>query len=232
MSAPEAGFALLRNAQELESAFVNSPYAKRSQDWLTGLRSALEITHFENYGGIGRYPIDADYPFVRPGWQWENTDEADTEGTAQRHIFDLLGKVEGVLPDEDWLIDGPWLIPDLQTAREVKQLTKSKDSFDIVEVAKLPNRTERPSIGLDIGYWAHGNFSLICDSAVWPLWHPPLPDDFEELAHHVKNLNGRLLFDTEAAATEFRDFYRSRNWAEVETGGSGYFNIIEVAEAG
>jgi hypothetical protein len=174
--------------------------------------------------------LNAFYPYVPPGWQWSKKEPTDVDDGARSRMCDVLGIVEGQLPKQDWLIDGPWLIPEIDHARELMGLVTYPEQFEKVEVARHPTHTRTRSIGFDIGYWAHGNFSLIYECAVWPLWHPPNPYDFEKLAKWFGNLNERILFDTVKDAAEFRDFYRSRSWAETEQEGIEEFVIIEIAE--
>jgi hypothetical protein len=123
------------------------------------------------------------------------------------------------------------LVPGLSHAREVLELISSPEKFEIVEVARFPSRTNNISLGFDVGYWASGNFSLICDCAIWPLWHPPPLDVFEEVAPQLSCVNGNGLFPTAEAALAFRDFYRSQTWAETEDDGPGQLELIEVAKA-
>jgi len=96
--------------------------------------------------------------------------------------------------DNEWLIDGPWLIPSFEQTVEVLHLVSVAEEYELVEVAHHPVRTRRPSIGFDIGYWASGNFPIICDSLVWPLWHPPPPEALQSLSHYAKKLNEHVLF--------------------------------------
>ena len=219
----------MRSAGPLNQAYEASPIAQEYQEEFSQLRQAFGFPRADRYGGNGRYPLNADYPYQPPGWQWSREEFIDVDAIARSQLCDVLGIVEGQLPKEDWLIDGPWLIPDIKRAQELKRLTVSPEQFEIIEVARHPVRTKTPSIGYDIGYWAYGNFSLICDCAVWPLWHPPDPSDNKELAKWLGNLNERMLFETVYEAISFRDFYRSRSWAETERENAEEFTIIEIA---
>jgi hypothetical protein len=141
----------------------------------------------------------------------------------------VLGLVEEEFPKEEWMIDGPWLIQDLELAREIRGISQHPDQLEIIQVARFPNRTTSRSLGFDVGYWALGNFSLICDSAIWPCWHPPDLDEIGGLAKVLKGLNERMMFNTPDEALFFRKFYLSRSWTEKEAGTR--FEIIEVADA-
>jgi len=231
MAAPDTGFALVRKGLLLHQAFEASPVAVRFAQELRLMRIALNSVVPGKYAGIGRYPLNADYPYVPPGWQWAQAkrDEID-DSTAMVLLRSALGLVEGEFPQEEWLIDGPWLIQGLDVAREIRRISQYSAQLEIIEVARFPNRTTAPSLGFDVGYWASGNFSLICDSAIWPLWHAPDMADVETLAEALKALNERMLFDAPDEARRFREFYRSCGWAEIEAGTP--FELIEIAIPG
>ena len=118
------------------------------------------------YRGIGRYPLNADYQDPGSGWQWSETTTVDLDATARARLREIVGADTPMCHDNEWLIDGPWLIPSFEQAVEVLHLVSVAEEYELVEVAHHPVRTRRPSIGFDIGYWASGNFPIICDSLV------------------------------------------------------------------
>jgi hypothetical protein len=70
-------------------------------------------------------------------------------------------------------------------------------------------------------------YSLICDTVVAPTWHPPAPEDFQELAAEVRRLNQHLLFETPDDALSFKSYYTSKPWAETEDF-EGAFKTVRV----
>jgi len=232
MSAPGTGFALMQFSSILDSAYEASPFAKNAEKELKILRNALPFIKPDQYRGIGRYPFNADYAYDAPGWQWADKDAPISQDEiARARLREILGIQGEDVPEESWLIDGPWLLPELSYAREVLKLLSSLEKYEIVEVARFPFRAKGVSLGFDVGYWASGNFSLICDCAIWPLWHPPVLDVFKELARHLSCVNSNGLFPTIETGLSFRDYYRSQNWTETEDDKFRRFELIEVAEA-
>jgi hypothetical protein len=51
---------------------------------------------------------------------------------------------------------------------------------------------------------------------VRPLWHPPQPECFDELARELKMVNESFLFSSAEGAARFRSWYRTQYWAETE----------------
>jgi hypothetical protein len=96
----------------------------------------------------------------------------------------------------------------------------------MIEVACYPSRTTAPAVGFDVGWWASGNFSIVCDAVVWPLWHPPPVEAMPAMAEYLQGLNEAVLFADVASAERYREWYRQQKWAEHE---GRPFEIIEVA---
>jgi hypothetical protein len=224
MSAPDRGFALMKFPQMLARAFESSPFARNFESCVGQLRDSLPHVRPENYRGIGRYPINADYDYPEPGWQW--SDRPEPPIGERLALAEALGVGGDNFPNEEWLIDGPWLIPDLACAKGVADLLESQNIYEIIEVARYPSRTDAASIGFDVGWWASGNFSLICDTAVWPIWHPAPPDAMTAFSANLSLLNEAVLFPDVDSAVSFRDMYRAQPWAETE---DSAFEIVEIA---
>jgi len=119
-------------------------------------------------------------------------------------------------------------LPDIAAASQVRSFLEQPDSYELIEVARHPARTRANPLGFDVGYWASGNFSLISDVALWPLWHPPPIEALSSLAPLLNALNECVLFSDAAAAMRFREAYRSQPWAEDEEGTP--FEVIQIAK--
>jgi hypothetical protein len=98
------------------------------------------------------------------------------------------------------------------------------NKYELVELCTRPDSPPH-LLGFDVGYWGGGNFSILCDAAIWPRWHPPIPDAIPDLVRHVEKLNGHGLFPSAASATAFAEWYSSQDWAEREPEG---FHVIAV----
>ncbi|GEM_PF-1482776 len=228
MSAPNRGFAVMRRPMALAKAYDSSPVGLANRPFVNQLLALLPHVRPELYRGIGRYPLNADYDYVDPGWQWANRVRPIGEEQARRRLAQILD-IEGTnVREEDWLIDGPWLVPDPDRAKELMDLLGNRDAYEVIEVACYPSRTDAASLGFDVGYWASGNFSLICDTAVWPLWHPPSLQALEDLRLHLVHLNDNVLFPNLESALLFREWYRAQPWAEKEDE-PDEFEVVEVA---
>jgi hypothetical protein len=229
MSAPNHGFAVMRTPLALARAYDSSPVGLANRPFVNQLRALLPHVRPELYRGIGRYPLNADYNYGDPGWQWANRDNPSGEERARERLAEILGVGGDDLPQEEWLINGPWLVSDLPLAEELLALIQKRADYEIIEAARQPSRTRAVSLGFDVGYWASGNFSLVCDTAIWPLWHPPDAQAIEQLKIRLNNLNAHGLFPAAESAFEFREWYRTQTWAEEEDATeSGLFEVVEV----
>lgn len=226
MSAPDRGFALMKLPQALATTFEASPLVGKYRGDFDKLRKSFPQARPAQYRGIGRNPINADYDLVEPGWQGANGELPIGEERARLALAEALGITGDGLPDEEWLIDGPWLVPSLACARKIFGYIERPGRYEIIEAARFPSRTRTESIGFDVGYWASGNFSILCDTAIWPIWHPPPSDVPAEISDCLSCLNEAALFPDAKSTASFRDVYRVQPWAEQE---DCPFDIIEIA---
>jgi len=214
-------FALMRQPVELEAAFVESPHYCRGQGFIDQLRALLPTDLAARYRGIGRFPF-TEYPERGPGWQG-NVEYDDGEAKARALLTAFLGPYDMVTPYPRAFLT------QVQQAASVQTALARPDAYEIVELCTHP---EAPIglLGFDVGYWGGGNFSILCDAAVWPTWHPPEAEAVTELARRVGGLNRNGLFPTTEEATIFTAWYSSQEWAEKQ---STDFAVIAVgAHAG
>jgi hypothetical protein len=198
----------MRHSAELETAYMSSPLAVRNCASLKAIRqSALAFDHFLSYRGIGRCPFSEDYPEPEPGWQSERAGDGDPELQARRLLGRFLGPSDYVTPYPRAFL------AQLEYAREVRAILVAPEKYEIVELCTSP---ERPVniLGFDIGYWGGGNYSILCDAAIWPVWHPPVSEAVCELSAFINKLNDSALFPSEESAREYLGWYRCQEWAE------------------
>jgi hypothetical protein len=210
-------FALMRLPEELEAAFSSSPRYGRAQGGIETIRSSMPDGLALRYRGIGRFPF-TEYPEVGPGWQGEAPHHDDGEGRARELFLGFLGPHDLVTP---------WpraFLSDNSHAGAVRASLLKAHLYEVVELCTPPETPAEP-LGFDVGYWGGGNFSILCDTAIWPTWHPPAPSAISELAHHLAPLNRYGLFPTLEAAANFASWYNAQTWAEQEPSD---FSIIAV----
>ena len=173
---------------------------------------------FTHYRGIGRYPF-TEYPVPDPGWQGSGNPNDDDQEPAARALL------EGFLSADDYETPYPRaFVSNLEQAHQIRAALKAPGKFEIVELCMQP---ERPAelLGFDIGYWGGGNFSILCDAAIWPIWHPPEPKAFEALSAFTRKLNRHALFPSWESAQDYLNWYRQQAWSETEP---SEFSIIAV----
>ena len=191
------------------------------------LQESLSFLTPNSYRGISRNPLSAfpidDVVMLRNSNYYGV--EVNTE--AQLKMLELLGSPpENYDPDFDTS-----MLPKLAQAIEVINLIDSEKraDYEIIKITRESTIKDNSTLGYDIGYWGGDFFSLICDSSIWPKWHGPTWSDVPELARQLKVLNTHLLFDDYRQAVVFREWYKTKEWAETENK-NGQFCIIRVDE--
>jgi hypothetical protein len=177
------------------------------------LCQALEPFPRTCYRGISRFPIQ---PLPSPNPEilrafTESGCDVDTEYAARRRFLEILGED---IPDTDF---DEALLPSFSAAQEIFALLEAPGEYEIVHVRREAFCNDADCLGFDVGYWGGDHYSIVCDSAVRPLWHPPQPDCFDELACALATVNEHFLFRNPEDAAEFRAYYRTQPWAETET---------------
>jgi hypothetical protein len=119
-------------------------------------------------------------------------------------------------------------LPSLDDAVKVHALLDRPEDYELVLLERDLSGPGSSVLGYDVGYWASHHFSLICDTLVMPLWHPPQPEDFGELAELARRLNAHLLFPAAYAAAAFREWYVGKAGAETESE-PGQFCVMRVS---
>jgi hypothetical protein len=206
----EEAYALLRPASELVAEY-EARLSDENRPHYTRLRRLVRGDP-ARYRGISRDPLT---PF---GLGLTADDTVET--TARR----LYGELVGAKPD-DFVYE---LLPTLVAAREVYRMLTAPNRYELVRLRRSGFSPAASVLGYDIGYWGDDYFSLICDVAVTPTWHPPQPEAFESLALALRSLNQHFLFTSPHATGAYREYYRGQPWAETEME-PDQFCIIEVA---
>jgi hypothetical protein len=218
------GYALLRMSSLLLSDYDEANWlTQEGIQYLRDLRNAVSFVLPSRYRGISRDPL---CPF--PTLDTEIIKAFEETGgdmqSNQRARWRFREIICEDTPFEDYDED---VLPNLAAAQEVYALLDDSDEYEIVIVAREPLESDIRLLGFDIGYWGGDHFSLICDSIIMPMWHPPDPADFDELAGKLRGLNEHVLFQTWREAESFRNYYMTKPWAETESV-SGEFCIIQV----
>jgi len=210
-------YALMRHPAELEAVFTDSPFYSRARIEIERIRAGLPGGLPLSYRGIGRYPF-TEHAERGPGRQGEAGPPEDPEPRARALMLKLLGSYEYVTPFPRAFLG------QLEDARNVYAALSAVHEYELVELCTAPEYP-RDFLGFDIGYWGGGNFSILCDAAIWPLWHPRVPAALNDLFLFLGELNEHGLFPTEDAADAYFDWYTKQSWAEQD---EADFRVIAV----
>jgi len=212
--------ALMRRAADIEAMWRRSAFGSRESADVDELRRRIGIVDVGRYRGIERFPF-SEIKEDCSGWHLGPVAEReDPEPVARLRLQSLLGP-DG--HDVSW--PRAWL-SSLEGLLEVRDCLVAPGEFEIVSLGVPP---EMPGhlLGFDVGYAGGGNFSILCDAALWPTWHPPDTDALDRLAAFVAQLNEHLLFPSAELAREYLAWYATQAWAEQPPED---FRIIAVGE--
>jgi len=218
------GFALMKMPQALNAAYELSPFAQRNRDEIVRLRETITAVNPAAYRGIERWPL-SEISEPDPGWV-----AATPPITLRTHDDNARQRLLEILGADHACEHYPCcLVPTLAQARELRRLAARPEEYELVRLSR-GNPDSGRLLGFDVGDWGGGNYSILCDSIIWPIWHPPVPAALGDLTHHAESLNNFMLFPDCASAESFRSFYLTQSWAETE-GEPGEFSVIRVEAA-
>ena len=91
---------------------------------------------------------------------------------------DLFEKIrgKGVKGPHKW--DRYWEC--YQEAIEVFDIVENKDNYEIIEILTNIAKTTERTLGFNVGH-NFGDYSIIADTAIIPLWHPPDFNDYYDI---------------------------------------------------
>ena len=194
----------------LNAAYERSPIVQGNRNEFRRLREAFKDLDPAGYRGIARCAL-SESPEPDPGWvdvTQPNT-SVDDDGEARRRLVEILG------PDHLCRHYPCSVVQSLAHAKELRLLTGHPFQYEVVCLSRT-DLSESPSLGFDVGYWSGGNYSILCDTVIWPMWHGPEPAAYVEPSQYVGCLNHHMLFPDPGSAERFRSFYRTQPWAETE----------------
>jgi hypothetical protein len=217
-------FALMKLPHGLNAAYERSPVVQQNLDEFRSLRGAFKMVDPGAYRGMERCPL-SEVPEPDPGWIQATPPETLTnvDERARQRLLEILG------PNHECEHYPCSLVPMLAQACELMRLVDRPEEYEIVRLSHGES-SNAPLLGYDVGYWGGGNFSILCDSVIWPVWHGPVPEAFDELAQHIECLNAHALFPDHESADRFRSFYVKQSWAETEAV-TGEFSVIRIEAA-
>jgi len=220
-----SGYLIVRMPPGLAREYDEAIHASRNLGLFQLLCEKLGSLPRAAYRGFSRIPLVA-FPSLDPKvLRSFHPDHLKTEPVARRRLRELLGDDEA---DDDWNDE---MLPVLEAARDVFSQLESPTEYEIIRVARAPFLRDVDCLGYDVGYWGSDYFSIVCDSAVRPGWHPPDPECFDELERELRSVNESFLFASEEHAKQFRSWYRTQDWAETETE-PDQFCVVQVNRVG
>lgn len=182
-------------------------FVKRNRDNLVQLRRLINFINYKDYRGFGREHLTS-HPFYPTG------EDGQLEQLPEDQSWDNL-KARRKLAELEYGENlDEFSFKNLNDAGEVHRLIENKDEYEIIEISDK-KEPDTKTLGFDIGTW-WTSYSLIADTFVIPMWHPPDFNDFDDIIRIGQRLNKLCLFDKYEDAIDFLEIYLSKAWGEKE----------------
>lgn len=195
--------------QSALTEYESSALIRENKTSYNRIRDALHKVRPEKYRGFGRPELT-----VLPPPGDENAGDLGplmakdtTNQIARRKLWDLMAYGSGQNSNEEWNFT------DINGLRAVWSSLEDKEAWEIICLARTPDPLLGELLGFDLG-WGTSAYSILCDAAIMPCWHPPTFDALDALSMQVARLNKHMLFDTVSDAENYLRWYRTQPWSE------------------
>jgi hypothetical protein len=212
-----SGYLIVMKPETLIDRYEKMERIIKYEKYYKTFRMAFSGFNVRNYRGVSRSVLGGYYPFAE--------DEKVENKAALTKRYELE-RNEYENADFDPYEDND-LFSSFESALEVYRLLDIPEQYEIIKVKRRDFEINPNALGFDIGYWGGDHFSLIADTLVTPTWHGAPEEDYQELRQRLSALNPNILFNNPEDASEFRNWYKGKDWAETE-GHEGEFCTIQV----
>lgn len=206
-------------SDKMLSIYDGHDFVKKNRDNLLQLRRLTDFIDYKHYRGFGREHLTS-HPFypIGQGGRYEELQEDNRWDNLKARR--KLANFEYAENQEEFSFKN------LTDAEEVFRLIENKNDYEIIEIAD-EKESGTNILGFDIGTW-WTSYSIIADTFIAPLWHPPDFNDFDDIVRIGKRLNKFCLFDNHADANDFLKLYLTKDWGEKEMT-PGQFKIYKIS---
>ncbi len=199
--------------------YLEHPNSLANPEYFKELAEKFAFINPDNYKGIGRTVLESTPFFADESGEIETLEQYKDFGfdnlLARREIAKLR------LADNEFEdLENEFYFKKKADVENIFQLLENINDYEIVKVI-LNTEPSEFTLGYDIG-WLNG-YSIICDTCITPMWHPPDFEDMENIISSLKLLNENCLFNDYAEALRYLEIYNNKSWGE-----KGNFEIYWV----
>ena len=214
------GYLIVTTFEKSIQTYDNLDFVKKNQDNLNQLRLLLNFLNPNQYKGFGRQHLTS-HPYYPTGQSGLSEEIQENDSWDNLNARKKLAELEYSSESND-----EFYFQKLQDAEHVYGLLDSKAYYEIIEVSDERVITSK-TLGFDIGTW-WSSYSLIADTFIIPMWHPPDFNDCKDIIEIGRRLNKNNLFCNYEDAQEFLRVYLKKDWGEKEMT-SGQFKICKIS---
>ncbi len=218
----DRGCIIIERTDEYLRKYFQHPDIKKFDSQIQRLRIAFDFLNYEKYQGIGKTIFDS-----MPYFSLQDTDKEINELVDNPSDYDNLEARRNIahieFADSDFNdSENEFYFKKPSDVKHTYELIENKNRYEILSIDWGNNKISNDStLGFDIG-WLTG-YSIICDTCIAPMWHPPDFDDMKDILEFCKRLNTNCLFDNYKDALDFKELYDKKDWGE-----KGDFDIFRI----
>ena len=218
------GFIISTRADLDLGRYQSSDFAQKNKKQVIQLREFLPFIEPKNYRGTGRETFSADPFYLDNRKTLQIWQEAKLETFDSLHARKKIAELQYLITPND-TIEG-FTFNKRGELNSVFELIENQQDYERIEICENFVDIDTSTLGFDVGYWA-ADYSVIADTAIKPMWHPPNFGDMANILEHMKLLNSHCLFTSYEQAKQYRETYLTKEWGEKE-GYEGEITIIQV----
>ena len=196
-------YLIVWTSEKTISVYNEHHFVVENKAQLNQLRRMMDFIDYQNYKGFGREHLTS-HPFYPVG------QGGGLEELQENKTWDNLVARRKLADFEYGDTQQEFSFKSIEDAKKVYRLIEDKDNFEIIEISEEKG-TDTKTLGFDIGTWWTA-YSLIADTFVIPMWHPPDFNDFNDILKIGQQLNKFCLFDRHEDAQMFAEAYLKKDW--------------------
>lgn len=220
---PIGGFLIVLKPEFALREYETREIYKRNQKIISENRDNFQKFDITKYRGTSRFPLDSYVEKERKVIERFKQNGIDINANEEAKIW-----MNYAIPDPEGVYYNHTVLHNYDDVMEIYEMLERPAEWEVIHIRRKEYNVNNHTLGFDIGFGG-GKFSLIADTIITPMWHPVVDEDCDEVKGELLMLNDHLLFDTPEQAKMFREYYKSKPWAETDYDSVlGGFNVLQV----
>jgi hypothetical protein len=217
----DIGYIISEKMNVYRRKYLEHPNSLANPDYFKELAEQFEFIQPNNYKGIGRTILESTPFYPDNNGNIEITEQDINLGFDNLKARREIAKIR-FADNEFEDFENEFYFKNYADVENVFRLLENSNDYEILKFT-LDSNPAQLKLGFDIG-WLNG-YSIICDTCITPMWHPPDFEDMNDILIRLKLLNENCLFNDYVTATDYLECYKNKSWGE-----KGDFTIYQILE--